>query len=690
MLAAATEIRSLAVAFAVVLLVAVTALAYAPGLHGVFVFDSVERVVQNDSLQISALDAEQLLGAAYAAEAGYPQRGLAYVTLALNYYFAGQQFEPFAFKSTNLAIHVLNGLLVLVFGALILSRWYQRDALAGRQAPSSRVAAMAVVVMGLWMLHPIQITSVLYVVQRMTSLAATWVLVGAIAYVLARARFQQCRPYALALMYSSVVVCTGLGFLCKQSALLLPAYVAVLELFVFERGSLSPGQRRGLKWYFGVTLALPLAVGVAALLVYPELILGAYESRDFTIAQRVLTQARVLFFYLGLLLIPDVRRFGLYHDDLVTSSGLFDPPGTIVALSAWILILICIAWGARRRSPWAFAAAWFVVGHAMESTIWPLEQVHEHRNYAPSIGIWIAVLYYAGALWERTDRLRALVLTVLGVWLLSLALISHTRAQAWRSPAALMESLARHHPQSYRSVVGYAFNSVPVSADLSIRFEAFRRAAVLDGGVVVPLIEMAKIASALQRYMESEGMKFHSTNEQADAGSVAEMTLSLDAELNARLLEALEQEIMRRNSTETVRTDNVIALIAFVDCALSGNGDCMALMDNARRWHDAALSNPRLPTNYEAVLELSMAKIYAVSADHEAAVRHARRAGELSADNLTYRLQEATLYAILERWDDLGASLDAIAQRFPVRAKADSTYRDLRDRYGRVMGQSTD
>jgi len=692
MVAAPTEIRPLvirlAIGLAMVVLITVAAITYTPGLGGVFVFDSVERVIQNDALRISSLDAEQLLGAAYAAQASYPQRGLAYITLALNYYLSGQQFDPFAFKSTNLVIHVLNGLLVLILAGLILSRWHQRDVHAGRRIASLHVTTLAVIATSLWLLHPIQLTSVLYVVQRMTSLSATLVLAGAIGFVVARVRFQRRESYALAFMYGSVVFCTGVGFLFKQSALLLPAYIAVLELFVFDRESLSPAQKRRLLSYFAVTLVIPLVLGVVAVLAHPDLLIGGYEGRDFTMWQRVMTQARVLFFYLSLLLIPDIRRFGLYHDDLTISSGLLDPLSTALALIGWALILISIVWGARRQAPWAFAAAWFVVGHAMESTILPLEQVHEHRNYAPSVGIWIAVGHYVGFFWERAGRLRALVLTAVGVWFLALALLSHMRAQSWQNPAALMESLARHHPQSYRSTVAYAFNSIPVSADLSIRFDAFKRAAELDGRVVVPLIEMAKIASALQRFIDNGEVKFRSVNANGARMPIGEMNLLADTRHNARLLAALDNEIIQRLTMGPVRTDSVIALIGLVDCALNGDQDCIVLQEGARLWHDSALANPRLPPSYKAALELSVAKIHASAGDHDAAVRHARRAGELSPDNLAYRLQEATLYAVLERWGNLGVVLDEIARRFPVRADSDSTFQDLRARHARAAGDA--
>ena len=682
-----TKSRPVVIALAIVTLIGVAVAAYAPGLGGVFVFDSIERVIRNDSLQISALDVEQLLGAAYAAQDSYPQRGLAYITLALNYYFAGQQFAPFAFKATNLAIHILNGLLVFMLARLILSRWRQPGVLAGRHDPSARIAVLAVFAMGLWLLHPIQLTSVLYVVQRMTSIAATWVLAGSIAYIYARARFQQGRRPALALMYLGVVVFAGIGLLSKESALLLPAFVAVLELFLFDRSSLAAEQKRGLAWYFGVILLTPLLAGVAALALTPELFLAGYDGRDFDLLQRLLTQARVLFLYLGLLLIPDIRRFGLYHDDVVTSAGLFDPVSTFFAVIAWVAIVVVVAWGARGRAPWAFAVAWFLVGHAMESTIVPLEQVHEHRNYLPGIGLVVAAAYYAGILWERAGRLRMVVVSVSVIWLLVLALVSHMRADTWRNPALMMETLARHHPQSYRSVVGYAFNSIPVRVDLSVRFDAFKRAALLDDRVVVPLIEMAKIASAVGEFLGGGELKSRNPGSEGCTMPIRRMQLLADGEHNACLLEALDHEIGARLSSKLARTDSIVILVSLVDCALEGNRECMALRGDVRRWHESALSNERLPVIHRAALELSVAKIHASVGDHEAAVGHAHRASELVADNLAYRLQEATLYALLARWSELGLLLGEIETRFPDRANADPAFRKLKSQFGNATSQ---
>ena len=295
--------------------------------------------------------------------------------------------------------------------------------------------------------------------------------------------------------------------------------------------------------------------------------------------------------------------------------------------------------------------------------------------------------HYVGIAWEWAGRQRVLVLSVSVIWLVTLALVGHMRANSWRSPDVLMETLARHHPESYRSVVGYAFNSIPVETDLSVRFDAFKRAASLDKRVIVPLIEMAKIATALGNFIGSGERVFQSSNGKDTRYPIREMWLSMDGDHNAHLLAALDVEINQRLSTEPVRTDSVVVLVSLVDCALDGNRECAALRANTKRWHDSALFNERLSGNHRAVLELSVAKIHASSGDYDAAVRHAHRAGDSAVDILAYRIQEATLYALLERWDDLVLLLDEIENRFPARASANPAYRNLKEQLERARNR---
>lgn len=281
--------------------------------------------------------------------------------------------------------------------------------------------------------------------------------------------------------------------------------------------------------------------------------------------------------------------------------------------------------------------------------------------------------------------MRGLVAATAGIWLLALVFMSSLRADAWRSPAVLLATLAESHPGSYRSVVGYAYNSIPAGADLAVRFDAFRQAATLDDHVVVPLMEMSKIAAALELYIGGGGIPPRSPGSSRPRPPIASMALSKDADHVAGLQADLDAEIVHRLSNGPLRTDSVVALVGLVDCAVDGSRECAMLAENIRRWHESAVSNERAPQSYRAVLGLSLAKYHAARGEYDEAVSIAHAAGELAAGNLAYRLQQATLLAWLERWDALEILLDDIEERFPRRAPADPIYRDLRRRTSDVV-----
>ena len=399
------------------MLVALAVAVYVPGLKGPFLLDDSENITAVPSMKLSVLSLPGARDAMFAWGEWYPDRGLARLSFALNYYSSGGRFSAFAFKLTNVVIHVLNGLLVYWLSVLLLRRY------AGGARPASAQAGwgamqsyLPLLVAALWLLHPIQLTSVLYVVQRMTSMSAFFVLAGLLLFVVGRIRLEAGRAYGLTWMFAGLAGGVFLGFFCKQNAVLLPFFAFLVELFFFRHEALPRAARRRLYGFYGVTVVLPAGLAVAGLIVTWDAIVQGYVFRDFTLWERLLTQSRVLFFYLGLLLFPHIRAFGLYHDDFVLSTGWLDPWTTLVSVLAWAVLAGLALWGVRRRALWSFAVLWYLVGHALESSLLSLELVFEHRNYLPSFGILFAAAYY---LVRGLDWLAAkprLIYPLLGCW----------------------------------------------------------------------------------------------------------------------------------------------------------------------------------------------------------------------------------------------------------------------------------
>jgi tetratricopeptide (TPR) repeat protein len=109
-----------------------------------------------------------------------------------------------------------------------------------------------------------------------------------------------------------------------------------------------------------------------------------YKIRAYGMAERLLTQPRVFFFYISLLFYPLNSRLMLVQD-FDASRGLFDPWTSFLSLAGLIILLAFALWKARRLPLISFAIVFFFINHLIEGSFFALELVYEHRNYLPSM-----------------------------------------------------------------------------------------------------------------------------------------------------------------------------------------------------------------------------------------------------------------------------------------------------------------
>jgi hypothetical protein len=415
---------------------------YFPGLSGSYEFDDFPNIVDNDALHVTTLDRSAWISALWASPASDLQRPLSSLTFAVNHYFTG--LAPRPMKITNLAIHLLNGclLFVLLRRMLALGR---RSALADDSIYAGDWLALAVA--ALWLIHPISLTAVLFVVQRMESLAQTFVLLGLLCYVDARARQQASMRGAFSRLWIAFPLCVVLGVACKESAVLLPLYALVLEATILRD---CRRRRRELEAFYLIFLVIPGAIGLAWIVPH-AFGADAYAERPFTMAQRLLTEPRVLLDYIVWILLPLPQFFSFFRDDFEFSTDALHPWSTIPAILA-VLALLIAALRLRQREPVvSLGLLWFFCAHALTSTILPLELVFEHRNYFASIGVLLAAARLVMPLGKPAVRLRfarsMLVGGLGGLCAFSLAL----RAREWSDPVILAVTEAAQHPRSPRA-----------------------------------------------------------------------------------------------------------------------------------------------------------------------------------------------------------------------------------------------
>ncbi|TNY25276.1 hypothetical protein BV497_14785 [Fulvimonas soli] len=384
---------------------ALTGLAYLPGLHGGFLFD--------DYANLPALGANgpvrhwdifwRYITSGHADPTGRPLAMLSFLLDARDW-----PAPPFPFKRTNLLLHLLNGGLL----ALLLARLGR---LAGyAQSTAWRADLAAVLGSTLWLLHPLFVSTTLYIVQREAMLPATFTLLGLLLWLRGRELMLHGGSLGGSVwILAGLGGCTVLATLSKANGILLPVLALTLECTSLGAASSTtaplPELEQTSRRHYRLVAALPiLPVGaaVATYLVYAGwlgMAEGITSTRPWTIGQRLLTEPRILLRYLDLLWLPRPFTPGVFNDQIKASTSLLQPLTTLPAAVA-ITGLIIAGWLLRRMYPaLALAILFYFVGQSIESTTIPLELYFEHRNYLPTMP-----MFWPLALWLCGARLRQL------------------------------------------------------------------------------------------------------------------------------------------------------------------------------------------------------------------------------------------------------------------------------------------
>jgi tetratricopeptide (TPR) repeat protein len=411
-----------------------TALLYWGGLGGGFMLDDGPNIVQSWRRHESL---ESVLYTITHNGSGLLGRSVAMLSFVLS----GLQYglDAWGFKYHNLMLHLLTGVLLfrLLHGLLL-----RMQAAPDQQ----RTLLVAGLVATLWLLHPLQVSTVLYVVQRMAQLASFFTILALLAWMQARTHLDD-RPRYLVFGWVLFPLCTLLAALSKETGALVPLFVLAIEVFVFRTTFAQIKASRALQALLLVFVLLPLLLGALALLLKFESLTN-YSSRTFTLGERLLTQVHVLFFYVRLILLPRIRSMGLFHDDFPVTSSI--DLATMFLLSVMVLTLVLV-WRLRRTYPVAaFGVAWFLIAQLMESTIFPLELVFEHRNYLAMAGL----LLIPVDLLLRFGSLRP-VLAGMSVVIALLAVMTHVRSDEWGEPELFHLMAVTEHPNSPRALNNY-------------------------------------------------------------------------------------------------------------------------------------------------------------------------------------------------------------------------------------------
>ncbi|MFT5728438.1 MAG: Tfp pilus assembly protein PilF [Desulforhopalus sp.] len=429
----------------IIIFIVIGTLIYGNSLNVPFYLDDIHNL-NNSALRIEKFSVDSIL---QALSGGHLQtRPVSNLSFALNYLLDG--FDVQGYHFLNIILHICSSIFLFLLLRATLFLPVNREKYGG-------FSSIAFLTALLWLVHPVGTQSVTYIVQRMNSMAAMFYLLSMLLYVTGRRyqvmteqRPQKLKAYAL-FTGSGLAALLAIG--SKEIAATLPVMILMYEWYFFQNLSLA-WLRRRLPWVVG-------AVAIICLLIFFYLhghLLQVFlnndcPGRDFTKAERILTQFRVIVHYIELLLYPNPSRLFLDYN-FSLSRSLVEPVTTFFSAGFLISTLIAAILLSRKERLLSFCLLWFFGNLVIESSVICLEIIFEHRTYLPST---FFILFVTATLYRISPNNRAISLFLVGITLL-FCYWTVERNKVWQRPEIFWKDCVVQYPDKARphNNLGYA------------------------------------------------------------------------------------------------------------------------------------------------------------------------------------------------------------------------------------------
>ena len=460
--------------FAVLSLAIILLAIYSNSFDCAWHFDDEPNITENPNLHMTEFSWEQI-NRALKSDRNNPHffyRPVACLSFALNHYFGG--LNVFGYHLINLLVHYLSSVLLFLF----IFNTLNLPSLKGRY--SSNAYAIALLATVFWAINPIQTQAVTYIVQRMAALAAMFYILSMYFYLKARTAT---RTGARAAFLFSCGLSFALALGSKENAAMLPLSLFLYEAILIQKDT-TLFFRRNLKWLV-LICSIILLIGLIYFYykhgnVYS--FLKGYERRPFTMAERLLTQPRVVLFYMSLLLYPLTSRLNIAHS-FELSKSLFEPISTFFSILAIVSLIALAFYLARKRPLLSFCILFFFINHVIESSIFPLEIAYEHRNYIPSMLFFLPFAIGLLALIERYEAkivMKYILAAFIVLLLIGFGHATHLRNFDWKTPGTLWADTVGKSPdtmRAYHNLARYFQNRGQLRRALQIYQQALTKTA---------------------------------------------------------------------------------------------------------------------------------------------------------------------------------------------------------------------
>jgi len=455
---------------AFVLLGVILFLAYCNTFHVPWHFDDYNNILVNPRIHAEYPNLSTVTAPFVSLfQEGHFKRPFAMATFAANWYIGKD--NPTGYHVINLAIHILTAYF-LFLTLVVLFRTPRLEGTCSRQ----QVQFISLLASALWALNPIQVQAVTYIVQRMASLCGMFYILCIYFYV--KGRLPRALTKTSVLLYAACCLSFLAGFFTKENAVLLPVTLVLIEAAFFH----DMRRKKVRMTFFGIVLVLGLVTVIGGAILFfdanPLKVLN-YESRSFTPLERLLTQPRILLFYLTLILYPAPNRLSLVHD-IDISTSFFHPWTTLPSI---IIIFALVGFAIYKLRKWpilSFAILFFFLNHLIESSIISLELIFEHRNYLPAMflfwpvaaGLEWLIVYYRG----RNMVVYYALVAFVALLLVGMGTGTYVRNIDWTSEKFLWEDAMQKAPRSSRPYHNLAWSHYERIGDYDTALALYRKA----------------------------------------------------------------------------------------------------------------------------------------------------------------------------------------------------------------------
>ena len=405
-------------------------LIYSNTLGTPFILDDLPNIQNNPHIRLTKITFESIKRAGFRSPLS--SRPIANITFALNYYY--HKYNVMGYHLINILTHITSGILLYLFAKTTLS-------IQSLHSKYESLGWISFFTAFIWLVHPIQTQSITYIVQRMNSMAAMFYILSLLLYAKARLAEEKRSRWAL---FAGCVFSGILALGSKPIAATLPLFILLYEWYFFQELSLAWLKRHKLH-LAGISILLAFVIFVY-LGAHPfEQVFARYKTRDFTLTQRVLTEFRVVIYYISLLIFPHPSRLNLDHY-FAYSNSLIDPITTLISVGAILALVGLSFYVAKKERLVSFCILWFLGNLVIESSVIPLEITFEHRTYLPSMLVSLMAVFLAHRLikpqWLKIALLCAVVV-VCSIW-------TYERNIVWSSELSLWRDCVKKSPRKAR------------------------------------------------------------------------------------------------------------------------------------------------------------------------------------------------------------------------------------------------